>query len=400
MTAPGFTPIDERAASAAIREAAQTGQSLEIVSSGTKRNVGRPVAAEAVLDMKAISGILDYKPEELVLSARAGTKLAEIEPILAQRGQMLGFEPCDWGALFGGAASEQTLAGIVAADVCGPRRVKYGAVRDHVIGCRFVNGAGEIIAAGGRVIKNVTGFDITKLMCGAFGTLGAFTEITFRVLPRPSRAAAFILRDCTPETGLAALIRAAQLPLEATGLAYFPAEARRHLDDGQESGSRGQAMIRVEGTAAAVAEKLAFLRTEFHGSEIVIAGQPQTEDLFRKIGDGAIFGPDGDLWRLCVPPSAAPNAIAETGAAIWYADWAGGLLWLQMPASVESAQTLRRITAKSGGHATLFRAPAAARSRIDVFEPEPPVRAKLTRELKQAFDPKAVLNPGRMFEYL
>ncbi len=262
-----------------------------------------------------------------------------------------------------------------------------------------MNGSGEAIKAGGRVIKNVTGFDIAKLMCGAFGTLGVLTEITFRVLPRPARAAAFMIADCAPEHGFAALIKAAQFPVEPTALAYLPGDALRQLDPAQP-GSRGQVIIRVEGTAAAVAEKLDFLKLHFRDCECLVAGQTETESFFRSIGDGAMFGTESDLWRLCVPPNSAADAAAQAGASLWYADWGGGLLWLQMPATAESGQALRRIATKLGGHATLFRATAAARRSIGVFGPESPLRAKLTRTLKQAFDPKGVLNPGKMFEYL
>lgn len=365
-------------------------QRIEIVSAGTKRDLGRSVGANAILDMNRIAGVVDYRPEELVFTAKAATPLSEIEAMLAARNQMAGFEPADWAPLFGAAAGKQTLAGVVAADVCGPRRVKYGGVRDHVIGCRFINGAGELIRAGGPVIKNVTGFDIPKLMCGAFGTLGVLTELTFRVLPRPQNAATLVLRDCAPHAGLAALIAAAQLPVEASGLAYCPHDTTPY------SG----AFIRVDGTTAAVSEKLGLLKQQFHALDFTMLDAVETDQLFRTIGDGSVIGADGDIWRLCVPPTAAAKAIARAGADVWYADWGGALLWLRMPATAQSAEKLRAIAAELGGHATLFRASAEARSTIGVFEPEPPVRAGLTKALKQAFDPHNILNPGRMFPYL
>src|SRR5205823_1319466 len=163
-----FTPASEREIAAVVREAAAARRTLEVLSRGTKRNLGRPVEASAVLDASALTGVVEYQPEELVLTARAGTPLYEIQDVLASRKQMLPFEPCDWGPALGMTARRQALAGVVVADVCGPRRVKSGGARDHVIGCRFVNGAGEVIRAGGRVIKNVTGFDVAKLMCGSF----------------------------------------------------------------------------------------------------------------------------------------------------------------------------------------------------------------------------------------
>jgi glycolate oxidase FAD binding subunit len=394
-----FCPASDREAAELIRDAAQSGMSFEIISSGTKRNLGRPVAASAILDMSAIAGIVDYKPEELVLRAKTGTKLVEIETLLAKHNQALGFEPCDWGPTLGAPAGLQTIAGVVAADVCGPRRVKSGSVRDHVIGCRFINGHGENIKAGGTVIKNVTGFDIPKLMCGAFGMLGVLTEITLRVLPCAKHSATLILRDQSPDEGLSALIRAAQTPADATALAYLPAAAIGLLQSSRR-GSRGETLIRVEGVPAALEEKIGVLRAQFPDAETELFSHEETETVFRKISDGSLFGGEGDIWRLCVPPSCGADATAEAGAQVWYADWAGGLLWLQLPATAEIAERLRGITARCSGHATLFRASPAARRAINVFEPEAPVRSNLTRAIKQAFDPERVFNRGRMFDHL
>ncbi len=382
-----------------IRDAAQSATSFEIISAGTKRNLGRPMDSNAVLDMSAIAGIIDYKPEELVVSVKAGTRLAEIETLLAKHNQALGFEPCDWGPMLGAPAGIQTIAGVVAADVCGPRRLKSGSVRDHVIGCRFINGHGEIIKAGGTVIKNVTGFDIPKLMCGAFGALGVLTEITLRVLPRAKRSATLVLHDLPPEEGLGALIVAAQTPIDVTALAYLPHSATGLLAPSAH-GSRGAALVRIEGTASAIDEKIGLLRERFPKTELALLGDEETETVFRNIGHGSLFGHDGDIWRLCVPTFRAARAYAEARAELWYADWAGGLLWLQLPASAEIAERLRSITGEFGGHATLFRAPPEARRALDVFEPEAAVRSNLTKAIKQAFDPERVFNRGRMFEYL
>jgi glycolate oxidase FAD binding subunit len=352
----------------------------------------------ATLDVAAISGILKYEPEELVLTVRAGTPVAQIETVLSDKKQMLGFAPTDWGPLFGAPAGHATLAGIVATNACGSRKVKAGAVRDHVIGCRFVNGSGEAIKAGGFVIKNVTGFDLPRLMCGAFGTLGVLTELTVRVSPAPERVAGLAIRDCTAEDGFRALRRAARLAVDASGLAYLPAEAMACSEAFDADGS-GIALIRVEGTRAAVSEKLALLRSEFAEHDLALLEDDRTTTLFREIGNGSFFAKaDSDIWRLCVPASQAYAALQDVGAAFWYADWAGGLLWLEAPANEATAVRLRGITKGFGGHATLMRAPRAARAQLPVFEPEAPARAGLTRAVKAAFDPKHVLNPGRMFE--
>ena len=375
-----------------MRAAAEKGTRLEIVSGGSKRSFGRPVAADAMLDISALSGIVKYEPEELVLTARAGTPIAEINAALSEKHQMLGFEPTDWGPLFGNDAGRATLAGVVATNACGARRVKGGAVRDSVIGCRFVNGRGEIVKAGGPVIKNVTGFDVPKLMCGAFGTLGLLTEISLKVGPVTERVAAVAVRNCAPEAGLRLSREAASLALDATGLAYLPATTRAEQD-------HGTALIRVEGTTAAVVEKLALLHSRFAGHDLVTLNDDTTHASFEEITNGAAFvNRDTDLWRLCVPPSNSYEAVKSADPSQWYADWAGGLLWLALPADEQTATRLRAITGRFGGHATLMRASEDARRQLAVFEPEPPARAELTRAVKAAFDPKRVLNRGRMFE--
>jgi glycolate oxidase FAD binding subunit len=374
---------------------------FEIVSSGSKREYGRPVSAERILDVSALKGIIKYEPEELVISAYAATPIKEVEAALAERKQMLGFEPVDWSAAFGGDQASATLAGTIATNACGARRVKAGAVRDHVIGCRFVNGSGEAIKAGGNVIKNVTGFDIPRLMCGAFGTLGVLTELTLRVVPLPARTVSVALPMPSAESGLRALRQAAALPVDPTGLAYLPEAALKASvasRAGSFGGAAGIAVIRLEGAMTALTEKLALLRQTFTGFDAATLNDTVTASLFREIGAGGLFVDRAtDIWRLCVPSSAAHEAVERSGAEFWYADWAGGLLWLGLNGDEETATRLRAITAKLGGHATLMRASAEAREALSVFEPEPPTRAGITRTVKAAFDPHRLLNPDRMF---
>jgi|RhiMethySRZTD1v2_1073278.scaffolds.fasta_scaffold152650_2 glycolate oxidase FAD binding subunit len=375
---------------------------FEIVSSGSKRDYGRPVSAERTLDVSALKGVIKYEPEELVFTARAATPMKDIEATLAERKQMLGFEPVDWGALFGGDSGRATLAGALTTNACGARRVKAGAVRDHVIGCRFVNGSGETIKAGGHVIKNVTGFDVPKLMCGAFGTLGVLTELTLRVVPLPARTVAFAVPMPSAEAGLRALRQAAVLPVDPTGLAYLPEAALKASVAARAAsfgGVAGVSVIRVEGAMSALTEKLALLRQTFAGFDVATFNDGVTASLFREIGAGGLFvNRATDVWRLCVPSSAAHEAVQRSGAEFWYADWAGGMLWLALPGDEQTATRLRAITARLGGHATLMRASAAARATLPVFEPEAPTRAGLTRAVKAAFDPHRLFNPDRMFK--
>jgi len=385
----------------AVLAAVEDKSPFEILSSGSKRDYGRPVSAERILDVSALKGIIKYEPEELVFTARAATSLKDIESALAERKQMLGFEPVDWGALFGGDSGRATLAGTVTTNACGARRVKAGAVRDHVIGCRFVNGSGEAIKAGGTVIKNVTGFDISRLMCGAFGTLGVLTELTLRVVPLPSRTVSFALVMSSAEAGLRALRQAAVLPVDPTGLVYLPEAALKAsvaARAGSFAGAAGISVIRLEGAMAALTEKLTILREMFAGFDTATFNDGVTASLFREVGAGGLFGGHAtDIWRLCVPSSAAHEAIERSGTEFWYADWAGGLLWLGLPGDTETATRLRAITARLGGHATLMRAGIEAREALDVFEPEAPARAGLTRTVKAAFDPHRLFNRDRMF---
>jgi len=385
-------PTSESEICDAVRAAAATGAAFEIIGHGTKRGLGRAANAHSILDVSALTGIVKYEPEELVITVRAATPISEIEAVLAERNQMLGFEPADWGPFFGGDAGHTTIAGAASANACGSRRVKAGAVRDHVIGCRFVNGEGEAIKAGGPVIKNVTGFDVTRLMCGAFGTLGVLTELTLRVVPKPARKASLMI-SCNPQEGLQALRDAARLPLDPTGLAYIPIANGTY---------EGIALIRVEGTSGPVESKLNELRKAFAKADTSIVEDEATNTIFRDVSDGKPFVEiDADIWRLCVPPASATEALKGSGVlgeAFWFADWAGGLLWLALPASDATATHLRSLTAHFGGHATLMRASAEARAELSVFEPESPARAGLTRSVKAAFDPHCVFNPGRMYK--
>jgi glycolate oxidase FAD binding subunit len=391
-------PKSESELADAVRGAAAHSRTLEIVSGGTKRNLGRATKSDALLDMRAFSGVLKYEPHELVFSARAATPLVEIAAMLAEKKQMLAFEPADWGPLLSARASAATLAGIAAANVCGPRRVKAGAVRDHLIGCRFVNGKGEPIKAGGAVVKNVTGFDITKLMCGAFGTLGALSELTFRVVPKPERSAVLSLRGANAAQGLRALREAARLPLEATGLAYLP-RAALPVAFGQLAGETGVALIRVEGAREPVDEKLQRLQTAFAALDAVALEDELGAALFRGIGEGMFLAlTASDLWRVHLPSSEAEGFLEDIAPPLWQADCAGSVLWLALAADAATQARLQARAARSEAHVSLLRASAAARATLSVFPPLEPAQTGLTRSVKAAFDPAGIFNPGRMYE--
>ena len=363
----------------AVRAAREWKSPLNIVGARTKRSFGRAAASwGTVLDLSGLSGIVAYEPEELILTVRPGTTVAEIEALLAAKNQQLGFDPADWGPLLGAPANAGTIGGAVAANVAGSAAVRYGRVRDHLLGFHAVNGLGEAYKAGGRVVKNVTGFDLPKLMCGSFGTLGPLTEITLRVFPEAPLSATLAVTGVNAQTGLALLRRIWSSPLEATGLAYVAAES--------------VAVIRIDGAREPLAEKLAVARDLLAGHDVFeIDGG---DVLFRELGSGAPFLDTAfGVWRIAVPQASAAQVAAQIAAPLWYADWAGGMLWIGA-----NDTDLHEIARKAGGHATLVRASEEMRGRIDVFASEPPERASLTRAVKAAFDPLGLFNPGRMFE--
>jgi glycolate oxidase FAD binding subunit len=317
-----------------------------------------------------LSGIVNYEPDEMIITARAGTPVVEIEAALAEKNQRLGFEPADWGPLFGAPANSATIGGVLSAGCDGSATVHYGRCRDHLLGFRAVNGFGEAYKGGGKVVKNVTGFDLPKLLCGAMGTLGPLTEVTLRVFPKPQISEVFDSCGLSPERGLALLRRVWSSPLESTGLAF----------------ANGTAFVRLEGSRAALNEKISMLQT-FSG-----AGLQQNsggETIFHNIGSGRIVvGSESMLWRIHLPPANAAKFVAAIEPDVWCADWAGSLLWL------ESDRNVHVIARVFDGHAIAMRGD----SPIPPFAPEDHLRAGLTKRVKAAFDPLYLFNPGRMWE--
>ena len=380
-------PQNETELADIVRAATVDRRTFEIVGRGTKRGLGRPVEADAMLDLSQLSGIVRYEPDELIITARAGTPIAEIEAALDEKRQRLGFEPADWSALYGTPAHTATIGGVLSADASGSARLRYGAARDHLLGFRAVNGAGALYNAGGRVVKNVTGFDLPKLFCGAMGTLGPLTEVTLRLVPRASDSATLAIKDVEPETGLAFLRRIWSSPLEPTGLAYVPKIAGRAFATLGDIGE-GAALIRIEGAEGPLADKIGLLKTLLDGREA--AG---INDFFARIASGeALAACADDIWRIFVPPAAAGACAHKLASSFWLADWAGGVLW------IAGGDAIHAVAQSFGGHAMLMRASAEARARVSIFPPEVPARAALTRRVKDAFDPNGLFNPGRMFE--
>jgi glycolate oxidase FAD binding subunit len=381
-------PADELEAAEIVRGA---NSAFDIAGAGT-RAFGRPNEAGARLSSARLSGIVFHEPAEMVLRARAGTTLAEIEASLATHNQMLPFEPMDPRGLFG-TTGEPTVGGLVATAMAGPRRLSAGAVRDNVLGVRLVNGRGEIVSAGGRVTKNVTGLDLVKITCGALGTLGLVTEATFKLAPRPRAEATVAIRRLDDGAGVAAMTRALGSAYGVSGAALIHAGMGRDFP---------RTLLRVEGFEESVAyraERLIGLLADF-GAKHALTGEDSNK-MWRAIRDGAFVAEPREraVWRASLKPSDAAAALAALGdvARASLMDHGGGTLWVSTDPTEAAAQTVRAALAQFPGHAELIRAPEALRARVDVFSHLSPALAKLTRGVKQSLDPRSLFNPGRMY---
>jgi glycolate oxidase FAD binding subunit len=375
---------------------------LELAGQGTKRTVGRPSQTDLTLDLSGLTGVTLYEPAELVLSARAGTPLAEIESLLEKNNQELAFEPIDYGPLLGGEADRGTLGGAIAANLSGPRRIKSGAARDHFLGVTAVTGRAETIKSGGRVVKNVTGYDLCKLLAGSWGTLAAMTDITVKVLPKAETETTVLIAGLDDARASAAMATAMGSSCDVSGAAHLPDHVASWFDGLPRS--EASTALRVEGFAPSVAhrrEALAALMKNF--GPVTLLDEKNSRTLWRSIRNVKPFAVEAararPLWRISVVPSRGHEiAAAITPAAQMFYDWAGGLVWVAMPFADEpDAAAIRGAVAAVGGHATLIRAPAAVRAAVDVFAPEAPASRALAKRVKESFDPKGMLNPGRMW---
>ncbi len=369
-----MTPRDEEELAAMVRAAAGP---LRVQGGGTKADMLRPVRAAAVLSTAAMSGITLYSPSELVLRARAGTRLAEIESVLAAHGQQIIAEP---PRFFGPA---QTIGGVVASNISGPRRIGGGAMRDHVLGVRAVNGSGEILNFGGRVLKNVTGLDLAKLLTGSFGTLAVMTEVTLKVLPAAEAVGTVVVPAADARAAVEVMAAGLGSPFSVSGAAYLPRDARAYL--------------RIEDFAESVAYRCAKLAGGVAGAEIL--GGEESKALWAGIRDCAALPPGEAVWRVSVRPSAGPGVLRDVAFAgvSGFMDWGGGLLWLSGPATRAAHEAVCAAARGGAGVWWLMRGPEALRAAVEVIPPEAPALAALRRRMTAKFDPRGIFNPLKMW---
>ncbi|WP_398483758.1 FAD-binding protein [Tardiphaga sp.] len=392
----------------AVRAAIASEQPLEIIGHGSKRSIGQPIATNALLDLSALNAVTSYEPNELILTVQAGAPFADVLSLLDTKNQQFSFEPMNTSRLLG-TPDVGTVGGTISAGLAGPRRIQAGGARDHLLGVHAVSGFGESFKAGGRVVKNVTGYDICKLITGAWGTLAVMTEVTLKVMPRAEAERTLILRGLDDIAANRAMTEALGSPYDISGAAHLPGSALRTVQGplGEIAAEDQSAtLIRLEGITASASSRASSLSTllQSYGTAEIIEDS-QSSALWADIRDVVPFAASGPramwpVWRIVCPPASGGKLgqeIAKRSQGEVVYDWGGGLIWAALPPSADAqAAQLRKLVDAAGGHATLIRASEDVRRAIDVFHPQAPGVAALGDRVRKSFDPKSILNRGRM----
>jgi glycolate oxidase FAD binding subunit len=390
-----------------VRAAIANDQPLEIIGHGSKRQIGQPMATNAVLDLSALNAVSAYEPNELIITVQAGAPLADVKSLIDAKNQQFAFDPMDTAPLLG-TARAGTIGGMIGAGLAGPRRIKAGGARDHLLGAHAVSGFGDSFKTGGKVVKNVTGYDLCKLLAGSWGTLAVMTEVTLKVMPRPESERTLVLRGLDDVTANRAMTAALGSPFDVSSAAHLPSSVFRPASGALAALASGQGvtLLRLEGIEASAVSRAASLTklvASFAAAEIV--EDAASTEVWNAIRDVLPFAADGALgawpvWRIVCPPATGgvlgQSLSRETGGDVIY-DWGGGLIWIAVPPKpdAQAARVRSRVEA-AGGHATLIRAAEDVRRHLDVFQPQGAGLAALGERVRQSFDPKNILNRGRM----
>lgn len=391
-----------------VRAAIANEQPLEIIGHGSKRGIGHAMATNAVLDVSALNAVTSYEPNELIITLQAGAPLSDVLSLIDAKNQQFAFEPMNTAPLLGTPALG-TIGGMIAAGLAGPRRIRAGGARDHLLGAHAVSGFGDSFKTGGKVVKNVTGYDLCKLLAGSWGTLSVMTEVTLKVMPKPEAERTLLLRGLGDAAANKAMTAALGSPFDVSGAAHLPKSAFRAKTEGLgDLAGQGEALtvLRLEGITASAAHRAASLRellAPFGTATLVEDGASVA--LWATVRDVLPFAANDALgawpvWRIVCPPASGATLgtqlARETGGDVIY-DWGGGLIWAALPPKSDAhAPAVRERANAFGGHAMLIRAAEDVRRDVDVFHPQAPGIAALSERVRASFDPKTILNPGRL----
>jgi len=404
-------PENEKKVAKIIKQLYRSNIPVELIGSGSKRNIGKPLQCEKILNLSKISGIVEYLPEELYIKVKACTPISKIEEALKKNKQHLAFEPIDFGYLFLGKSNFGTAGGHVACNIAGPRRFKTGSIRDHVLGFRGVNGRGEIIKSGGTVVKNVTGYDLSKLICGSYGTLVALTEVTFKVLPAPEENKTLVVHNLRLESAIDFLQKAINSSNDISGAAYLPTEPKNEtctmniektfkLNDLKYEDSF--TAIRIEGSKNSIDERMQNLIREIHitDSNISILETNQSNIFWTKTKNLEFFSlTNNNIIRIVMPTSNCSKLIYQFRLRNYkyYIDWGGGLIWMEIAGLTEEIfDSIKRKVVKLGGHMMMIKSSDNLPYVEEVFTINRD-RFYLSQNIKKSFDSKRILNPGKMY---
>ncbi len=401
---PMMRPADVTELSRLILDANGDNSRLEVMGAGSKRVIGRPGVEATEISLSSMRGVSLYEPGEMIMAARAGTPLTHIEAQLARQGQMLGFEPIDIGPLIGFEAGQGTIGGALATNLCGARRISSGALRDHVIGVSGVNGRGDVFKTGGRVIKNSSGYNLSRALSGSWGTLAVFAEIAFKVVPSPEETATLLFLGLPDEIAVEVLCAAMASPYEVSGTVHLQKNLVERLwHEGVRATREPVTALRIENFSRLVGYRKARLLDDLAAfGEIHELDHENSLAFWSELRQMSVLSSSDDpIWRISTAPKAGPKVVEALSGYMdcnAYYDWSGGLIWLEVLATSDaSAADIRRVVATHGGHATLIRAHEDIRRAVDVFQPLDLGAANLSKRIKESFDPKGVLNPGRMY---
>ena len=403
-------PSNEREVSSFIKKFYKTNIPIELVGSGSKKKIGKPLQCAKTLNLSKLNGIVEYLPEELYIKVKAGTPIKLIEEELKKNRQQLAFEPIDFGNLLNGKSDYGTAAGQVSCNISGPRRFKVGSVRDHVLGFRGVNGKGEIIKSGGVVVKNVTGYDLSKLVCGAYGTLVALTEITFKVLPALEESKSLIIHNQKIESGLYFLDKSISSSNDISGAIFLPKEPKVpgcvmdiektfKLNDLKQDGSL--TAIRIEGSKNSIEQRMENLINErkMINLNISVLDTYQSEMVWNKVKNlECFFSSTNSILRIVIPPSECIQLVYQLSNKFkYFLDWGGALMWMEaFELSEEMLESIRKKVVKHGGYVTMIKNSKFLPYVEDVFTINRD-RFNISQNIKKSFDPKRILNPGKMY---